>query len=452
METKVKEEFLARIREQFPQEAELFIEAIEREPKPSIRINTKKAQGKDVDVAKDKAQDIPWNSDGMWLNQRPQYTMDPMFHAGVYYPQEASSQFLAHVIDAIKSHLPENPVVLDLCAAPGGKTTLVAGKMDGRGVVVANEIVRQRAWVLRENVAKSGWGNCIVTNSDAKAFGKLGATFDLVLIDAPCSGEGMFRKDEVARSEWSVENARMCAERQREILDDIWPAVAEGGIVVYSTCTFNPDENEGNMEWLAENYDVENITIDIDQSWGVGKIAIGDGEGYAFHPHKVDGEGFFICIMQKKSGGMRRTPKTKLKPQKTALPNGLMENGMWKGYVWEGNIVALPQDRDMLMLAIADNVKPIWIGVPVGQKMKDDIVWSAELPMQQAFRGDGIARVQLEKEDALHYLRGEWTYAGEMEKGWNIVIYKGVALGLVKSVGNRVNNYYPKEWRIRKMI
>lgn len=452
METKVKQEFLERIRKQFPEDAEEFIAAIDREPKPSVRINTAKAGEVDLEVVRAKAEDVPWNSEGMWLNERPQYTMDPMFHAGVYYPQEASSQILSHVIDSIREMLPSNPVVLDLCAAPGGKTTLLAGKLAGKGVVVANEIVRQRAWVLRENVAKSGWGNCIVTNTDAKAFGKLGATFDLVLIDAPCSGEGMFRKDEVARTEWTPENAKMCAERQREILEDIWPAVAEGGIVIYSTCTFNPDENEGNMIWLAENYDVENIKIEIDQSWGVRTLTFDQGEGYAFHPHKVSGEGFFVSVMRKTSGSMRRIPKTKIRPQKASVPDGVLESAMWKGYMWEKDIVALPQDRDALMLAIGDSVKPIWMGVPIGQKMKDEIVWAAELPMQMSFRGEGMSRVELEKEDALHYLRGEWSYDQELVRGWNVVTYRGVALGLVKSVGNRVNNYYPKEWRIRKMI
>lgn len=443
--------FVERIKTQFPGEAEAFLGAIDRPVVPSVRMHPIKSDVSVSEAIDDvNAKPIPWNGDGYWLDQRPNYTLNPLFHVGAFYPQEASSMFLRHVLKAVEAEMPSNPVVLDLCAAPGGKTTLLASWLDGKGVLVANEYVRQRAWILRENMAKWGYGNCLVANCDSARIGGLGSTFDLVLIDAPCSGEGMFRKDDVARTEWSVENAAMCAERQKEILDNIWDAVAENGVVIYSTCTFNPDENERQMEWLAEQYDVQFIDIDVDKEWNVTEVPFNGGRGYAFHPHRVEGEGFFICAMKKLDGmGKRRAKTDKKSPWSPSKLKVDYLNGHYSLYQNGDDVFALPAGRELLMTVLADALKAIWVGVPIGKSTRKELIPAEELALQIDFNPASFGVVNVEKDDALRFLRGEWTCEDSMAQGWNVVRYKAHFIGFVKVIGNRVNNYWPKEWRIR---
>lgn len=443
--TPLHDAFLSRIRVQFPADAEQFIAAIEREPQTSVRLNTRKVNSLPSGVVASNS--VPWCADACWLTERPNFTLIPSFHAGAFYPQEASSMFVAHILRHIEGELPSEPVVLDLCAAPGGKSTLVLEWLGGRGLLVSNEIVRQRAWILRENIAKWGSGNCIVTNTDAAHFGSLGALFDLVVIDAPCSGEGMFRKDDVARTEWSPENARMCAERQHEILSDVWDSIAENGVVIYSTCTFNPDENERQMEWLLENFDAEVVPIPIDESWGVTTLPFNGGEGYAFHPHKVSGEGFFACAIRKR-GFSSSFRKPKLKPQKVQLPTPCLSDA-YNAYLFGDEMVALPKRFDVLMLSIADRIKPLLLGIPVGKPTRKEFIPAPELALQFDFEKSSFPHIELSHDDILRYLRGEWSAQQELPQGWCVVCHDGLSYGFIKVIGNRVNNYWPKEWRIR---
>ena len=270
-----------------------FQEAIEGERITSIRTNEHKVTNEVND-----ATIVPWCSNGFYLENRPVFTMDPLFHAGCYYAQEASSMF---VEQAIRQHWnemdEEEPLFLDLCAAPGGKSTLLASLLNGKGWLVCNEVMKSRMGILDENITKWGASNVTVTNNDPKDFGQLNGLFDLILIDAPCSGEGMFRKDDKAIEDWSLDNVQLCCERQRRIVADVFPALKEGGLLLYSTCTYNAEEDEKNVQWIAENLGAEILEIKTEEEWNVTT----QGAGYHFYPHKTKGEGFFLSILKKTS-------------------------------------------------------------------------------------------------------------------------------------------------------
>ncbi len=442
-------DFTSRIRATHA-DADAFLDALQTPPAYSVRLNPQKPGNTELPLANA----VPWCSHAFYLDERPVYTLNPLFHAGRFYPQEASSIYLWHVLSSLADRLPESPVVLDLCAAPGGKSTLISDFLGGKGVLVSNEIVRQRAWILRENIAKWGAPNSIVVNTDARAIGSAGAMYDLVLIDAPCSGEGMFRKDETAIREWTAANAAMCAERQREIFDNAWSAVVGGGIIVYSTCTFNPAENEENMAYVAENYDVEFLTIpDTFTADGVTVVDFDGGQGHAFYPHKVKGEGFFICAMRKLSGGKRKIDKKLPKPVRYQASQLLASPDRFTTCLMGENVVALPTESEQIMRQIAARHQPLLVGAPLGRDTRKGLVPAEELPLSQAIAADHFATVDLDQHQALTYLQGLWPADIEpLADGWHIARHDGANLGFVKSAAGRVNNYYPKEWRIRMHV
>ncbi len=441
-------EFCDRIRHQMS-DAEEFLAAIATPPFVSVRLNKQKLG----DTGLALGEKVPWCEHAYYLTERPVYTLNPTFHAGRFYPQEASSIYLWHVLRHVEGLLPEEPIVLDLCAAPGGKSTLIHDFLGGRGVLVSNEIVRQRAWILRENIAKWGPANAIVTNGDAAQFGSRGAMFDLLLIDAPCSGEGMFRKDEVAINEWSAGNAAQCAVRQREIFDHAWRSVVEGGVVIYSTCTFNPAENEENMAYVAENYDVEFLRIPVVENAGVTVVPFVGGEGYAFYPHKVRGEGFFICAMRKLSGSKRKLDKKLPKLVRYSNLAYLACPNDFAGYALGEDIVAFPLKNEQIMRQLTAHHSPLLAGVTLGRDTRKGLVPAEELPLSQAFSPSSFPSIDLARRDALVYLQGLWPAEVRIDgEGWSVVRYEGACLGFVKCMGGRVNNYYPKEWRIRMKL
>ncbi len=441
-------DFQRRINNQFADEAADFLSAIERAPATSVRLNP----WKPGDYGLKLGRAIEWCRDAYFLDERPNFTLNPLFHAGRFYPQEASSMYLWHVLDVVRNRLPDEPIVLDLCAAPGGKSTLISSFFGENAVLVSNEIVRQRAWILRENIIKWGAPNCLITNLESKNFAANGAQFDLVVVDAPCSGEGMFRKNAEAIAQWTPENASMCARRQREIVQNAWETLVEGGVMIYSTCTFNPAENEENMQWIADNFDVEFLKIPVDNASGAEVVTFCGGEGYAFYPHRSEGEGFFICAMTKLDGRRRNLPKKlpKLTRSKSAL-DYLANPSEFAAYVVDGNVVALPRRHEEVMLKLHSLYKNIHLGVPIGKDARDIIV-AEELPMSQAFNVEKFASVEVDERAALEYLSGSWSKDVQTSQGINIVRYRGATLGYVKCIGARANNYYPKEWRIRMNI
>ncbi|MFN6084840.1 MAG: RsmB/NOP family class I SAM-dependent RNA methyltransferase, partial [Fluviicola sp.] len=272
--------------------------ALNQEKPTSIRINPLKYKNNLSGTTK-----IPWSTNGFWLNERPQFTLDPHFHAGAYYPQEAGSQFLDSVLRQID--LPESPIVLDLCAAPGGKSTLIADFLNEKGLLLSNEIHSGRAKILKENLTKWGKLNTLVSNNSPSDFESIESFFDLIVVDAPCSGEGMFRKDLNARNEWSEANVEMCSLRQKEILSSCWDSLKPNGFLVYSTCTFNSTENEQIIEWMTEEFDCSVYPINLEKAQK-GRDSI----GYYALPHLIDTEGFYICVIQK-NDLQKRTKKQK---------------------------------------------------------------------------------------------------------------------------------------------
>jgi len=287
------EEFIKRIRTQKYIDAEALLLAL-GEPSPaSIRLNPSKWNARPAD-----SELVTWCNKGYYLTNRPSYTLDPLFHSGCYYPQEASSMFIEQVFRQV-SDLSGTLRVLDLCAAPGGKSTHISDLIGPENLLVANDAIRSRAAILAESISKWGPGNTLVTQNDPAVFGKLPGYFDIILVDAPCSGEGMFRS-EIAINEWSVSNTRHCSERQKRIVMDIWPALKENGILIYSTCTFNPGENEENIKWLIENQEAECLRLNIVDYKGLTEIDFEGVDGYAFYPYKTRGEGFFISAVRKK--------------------------------------------------------------------------------------------------------------------------------------------------------
>lgn len=454
MTKQLSQGFTSRLRTQ-RNDAEEFISAISRTPFYSLRFNDKKLPGSPQSLFPISSP-VQWCDNAYYLDNRPNYTLNPLFHAGVVYPQEASSMYIAHIMNYIDEYLPQQPIILDLCAAPGGKSTLLASWLNSRGVLISNEVVRSRAWILRENIVKWGYDNCIVTNCDPKSFGDNGAMYDVVLIDAPCSGEGMFRKDDTAVDEWSQENANLCAQRQRRILMDVWDSIVENGFVIYSTCTFNPAENEENMAWLAEQTDVQFIDIPIPDNSSIEAITIGNniGCGYAFYPHKVKGEGFFVCVMRKVSGKTRKKEKDKTKIKKGSAPSNLLLNDNYSIFLNESNNnIALPKDKAQIMQGIISRHNALYGGILLGEETRKEFIPAPELALSLALNSQYFQQTELSAEESLHYLHGTWNASTDnIAKGWNIVSYQGQPLGFIKAIGNRINNYYPKEWRIRMNI
>ena len=435
---------------------ENFREALLGEPAVSIRLNKTKSD------SSPNYESVPWASDAYYLNERPAFTFDPLFHAGSYYVQEASSMF---VEQAVRQHLGEAHVALDLCAAPGGKSTLLRSLLPDDCVLVSNEVMRTRAQVLTENIIKWGHPRSIVTSNYPADFTLLGPTFDLILVDAPCSGEGMFRKDEVAVSEWSPENVAICWQRQRDILTDIWPTLRPGGLLIYSTCTFNTHEDEENVRWMETTLDAELLPIATDDSWGITPSMLSDvAHAYRFLPGRTRGEGFFLAALRKRSDAQdstqrtepnaKRSKKNRDKRPATSLPaeckEWLSSNYPYSFRTTETEIVATPKDMEAILEKLAENLYILKSGITIATRKGRDLLPTHELAMSNALRTEAFARYELTYSEALNYLHREAiTLPPDTPRGFVIVNYHDIPLGFVKNLGNRANNLYPNEWRIR---
>lgn len=285
-------EFAARTRSLLGEEEYRLLEnALQGEAPVSIRVNRGKCDEPVAGVP------VLWSASGTYLAKRPTFTFDPLFHAGCYYVQEASSMFVEQVL---RTYASRPVVMLDLCAAPGGKSTNARSVLPEGSLLVANEVMRNRVQVLAENLVKWGDAGVVVTHNDPADFTGLAGVFDVVLTDVPCSGEGMFRKDAVAVEEWSVDNVRICWQRQRRILSDVWPSLKPGGLLIYSTCTYNREEDEDNVDWIARELGVEVLEVPVQPEWGIAGNLAGSGfPVYRFLPHHTRGEGFFLAVLRK---------------------------------------------------------------------------------------------------------------------------------------------------------
>jgi len=415
----------------------------------SIRINPfKKAPGKTDGQ-------VPWCADGYYLNERPSFTFDPLFHAGCYYVQEASSTFIGHILNCIKPN--GEPVkILDLCAAPGGKSTLLNSAMRPDDLLVANEIIKTRVPILSDNLTRWGTANTIVTNNDPKDFARLKGFFDIILVDAPCSGSGMFRKDPAAMNEWSEANVNLCHQRQERILADIYPCLKEGGYLIFSTCSYSHQENEDILDWLCDEFEFDSLQIPVHKDWGIvetrspGKHAW----GYRFYPGKVKGEGLFAsCLrktgVQESMGGFKNKEQQKV-PAK--------EMDLVKPYINEPDNFYYFKANDDWMAIYRWHIESLNIlqrnlyikksGVRIGKLAGKDLIPDHELALSVIINKDAVLQTELNKEQAIQYLRRDNIDLNPTEKGWSLMNYEGFALGWAKLLPNRVNNYYPKEIRI----
>lgn len=434
--------FQQRIRGQLPTEADLLFGAL-AEPAPvSIRLNPYKPLPQLPELPQ-----ILWNQDGRYLPIRPSFTLDPAFHAGMYYAQEASSMSISFVLEQLDLN---GTLALDLCAAPGGKSTLLATHLYERGgMVLANEVIKSRAQTLKENVIKWGLPNVAVCNLDPKHFEKSKVSFDLILVDAPCSGEGMFRKDEAARNEWSEEHVGLCAARQKRILSDILPSLKEGGFMIYSTCTWSEAENEANLEWLAQEHGLCSLSIPFPAAWNITKKEKNGSMGYAFYPHKTTGEGFFIALLQKPGEAPEKKQKEIRypgKPDKSELGFSLLN----KPYLfdWYDGKYAVPENIKELAGELFHSFPLIYIGTKVAEQAGRDWKPAAELAFSLLSDPNAFPEIELSRTEALHFLRRDDLKFPEQPMGWLKLNYLGQGLGYVKNLGNRSNSQYPKEWRI----
>lgn len=457
------DEFTSRMKDMLGEsEYDHFDKAITSTSPTSIRVNPLKPS---MDIP--YGQIVPWCKTGRYLEQRPSFTFDPLFHAGSYYVQEASSMFVNHIISTLIS---EPSIVLDLCAAPGGKSTLAISALPQGSVLIANEIVRQRANILAENITKWGNPNTIVTNNCASDFQPLGPIFDLIICDAPCSGEGMFRKDPQSIDEWSTANVAMCQERQREILSDIWQCLKPGGLLIYSTCTYNTLENEENAVWAAEQLGAELISIDIPSEWNISdnKLSNSNFNVYRFFPHKTRGEGFFACIMRKNSDAEippTRTSKNKehkkgadnRKGKELPMPKDIKQ---WlshpEQYTFKSTTTshtAFPTQHIHLLEQALAHLKVIHYGITIANIKGKTIIPAHSLAMSASLNAEMFPSTELTEQQAIAYLRTEpITLSSSTPTGYVLLKYKGLPLGFAKNIGNRANNLYPSEWRIRKSI
>lgn len=442
-------DFINRAKQLLGNNWEDFVSAL-NEPSPiSIRLNRQK----NIHISNKALKTVPWHNNGFYLEKRPPFTFDPLFHAGSYYVQEASSMFIGHIIDKLKK---ENLQILDLCAAPGGKSTLIADIIDETSMLVSNEVIRSRAHILAENMAKWGNPNVMVINNDPAQIGKVKNFFDIILVDAPCSGEGMFRKDEAAISEWSVENVKLCKERQQRIVADIWPALKEDGILIYSTCTYNLEENEENVKWICDELGAENISVDIEENWEISP-SMSDGiSAYRFFPHKTKGEGFFCAILRKTTDNT--ATRTKPKKNKNYKPKNDLAS-QYKEYLIDkdkfifnlcnNNWIAIPQQFSNDIQFLQEQLTVLSSGICLGEFKGKDFIPSQALALSNQLNMGSFPTYELSWDEAITYLRKEALVLDGQPKGYILLTYENKALGFVKNIGNRANNLYPQEWRIR---
>ncbi len=361
---------------------------------------------------------VPWCQHGYWLSERPNFTLDPLFHAGVYYVQEAASLFLDHVV----RHCVQCPVTaLDLCAAPGGKSTLLRAALPENSMLVSNEPDRRRANILLENMLKQGHPDVLVTHNFAHEFARTNLAFDVILTDVPCSGEGLFRRDAATVDEWSLQNVHFCQERQRKILRDIWPCLRTGGLLIYSTCTFNVHENEENVRFITDELGAQIVPVPVPSEWQItGSLLSGfDGPVYRFIPGTTKSEGLFMCVLRKTGDG----------PQRATLPTSL------RAQVKKFRQIHLLSD-----------------GIPTEETKGKEKIPSVAQALSIATPQDAYPRAELTLEQAQRYLHREsLVLPPAAPRGFVLVTYKNHPLGFMKNLGERANNLYPKNWAIKKL-
>lgn len=434
-------EFVKRISSQIG-DADAFYQVLDTDGLATIRLNPNKLKDTS-DLPSGEL--VPWNKFGRILPERPKYNQDPFYHAGLYYPMEASSMFLSWVLDQID--LEVDDVILDLCAAPGGKSLIINDHFPDN-VLVSNEIDAKRVHVLKENSIRWGTHDHIVINSDASVLSRSNLKYDLILVDAPCSGEGLFRKDKLSRGEWTSEKAHGCALRQCSILDDTVPMLQPGGYLIYSTCTYNKEENIDQVDRLINEYGFESVPITLPENENIEIVESETGLGYQFWPHRISGEGFFIAVLR----GPQDLERHYLKEIKVksdhprdysgpVISNRIIEKLDDKYFAFSKK--ELTTARELMKFG-----KTIKKGIYLGEIKGKDFIPSYDYAMS-IYADEFNNTIDLELSDTMEYLKGHALNLS-VDRGPVLITYMGHALGFGKSNGRRINNLYPKHLRIHQ--
>ena len=455
-------DFTTRMQEELGEDFKLLEAALQEKPPVSIRYNPLKKTQPENDLPP-----VPWSRHGFYLPTRPDFYKDPLIFAGAYYVQEASSMFIDRILQGITTPS-QSLKILDLCAAPGGKSTLIATAMPEGSLLVSNEIVAKRAIPLAENLMRWGNENVLVSNNNPQDFEILREFFDVILVDAPCSGEGMFRKDPKVAGLWNKNTPMACAQRQEQILESVDKMLKPGGHLIYSPCTFAKEENEDQITRLVQEENYKALPVTINPEWQVTEINSETTSGqsiyaYRFYPHKTQGEGFFAACLQKggEDYGNRRIklPKKLAKSQQDfkMLPKKyLSEIESWINepsnfaFILEGELVyALPRNYFSEIKLLSKVLRVKLKGVELGKLKNNKFIPAHPLAMSRILHPK-IPSLDLDYEQAVHYLKKQEVVAETKLKGWAITAYQKVPLGWCKVLPNRINNYYPSELRIRK--
>ncbi len=460
---KIPEQIITELKENFKIDIYLFEEAHKKTAPVSIRLNPLKPSCN----LKFRGQ-IQWATGAHYLSERPIFTNDPLFHAGCYYVQEASSMFVEQAIKQTVD-LSKQLFVLDACAAPGGKSTLISSLLNDESLLVSNEVISTRVPVLAHNMAKWGSANTLVSNNDPKDFLRFENFFDVIVVDTPCSGSGLFRKQEDAIEHWSMENVKHCSLRQQRILHDLLPSLKQDGVLIYSTCSYSKEENENICDYICKEFSLETIQLKISDKWGITEIQSDEkkASGYRFFPHLTQGEGFFAACFRKNMVSSKedyvnssevenrvqnkRTNKTFDRissDEQNAIKKFLnAENFEFINYV--GEIVGFHKNVSGEIKALLSALKIKKIPLHVGQLKGKDFIphpYSAYF----TFLNEGVSRAEVDLETALKYLKKQPFLLEDAPTGFTLLTYKNQGLGWLKNLTNRVNNYYPAEWRILK--
>lgn len=450
-------EFISYSQDKFGDEWQDFVDSLNSESPVSIRLNKRKYDQSQTSLS----EVVPWCNTGYYLQSRPQFTFDPLFHAGCYYVQEASSMFIEQVF---KQYVGDNIRILDLCASPGGKSTLISSLIDDNSILISNEIIKSRANILVENIMKWGMPNVMVTNNTPSEIGNnMPSFFDVILVDAPCSGEGMFRKDIRAIEEWSIDNVKLCKKRQQDILSDIWSALKPGGILIYSTCTYNIEENEENIMWIKNELKGDVLPITISEDWHVTDSFIDGIDAYRFLPHKTKGEGFFCSVIRKDDNEenqfKNKTQKTNNKKRNKDNKNSSLLLSLKDYLIDHENLSIIEKNKFCVAhpsmfaeeLSIIESSLHVMVsGIVLGEFKNTDFIPNQSLALSTRLNKNMFSNIDVDWHTAIKFLKKEpIDLPNNVTKGCVLISYKNKPIGFVKNIGSRSNNLYPSSWRIR---